>query len=56
MPVISYRVAGFVAATVALHLSGVVVGSTAGRNVAARATLAGAVSLAGVALVASVPL
>jgi len=49
-------VLGFVTATVALHLSGVVVGSTVGRRTAARATLAGLVSVAGVAILAGAPI
>lgn len=49
-------VLGFVVATVALHLSGVFVGTTVGRNTAVRAVLAGAVSVAGIAILAGFPI
>jgi urease accessory protein len=45
-------VAGFVSATAALHLSGVLVGTTAGRNATVRTALAGLVAVGGVALLA----
>lgn len=49
-------VIGFVTATVALHLAGVALGSTVGRQLVARTALAGAVSLAGVMVLAGVPI
>jgi urease accessory protein len=49
-------VAGFVAATICLHLSGVFVGTTVGRNAAVRAGIAGFLSIAGVAILAGLPI
>lgn len=49
-------VVGFVSATVALHLSGVLVGSTAGKKTTARAAIAELVSVAGVAVLAGLPI
>ena len=49
-------VLGFVSATIALHLSGVVIGTTVGKNTAVRATLAAALSVAGVAILAGAPI
>ena len=46
-------VVGFVSATIALHLSGVMIGTTIGRRPIARTMLAGAVSAAGVAILAT---
>lgn len=49
-------VIGFVVATVALHLSGVLVGSTLGRNAVARTAIAGSVSVAGMAILLGAPI
>ena len=49
-------VVGFVVATVALHLSGVLVGHTLGRHPAVRTALAGTVSLAGIAVLVGAPI
>lgn len=49
-------VIGFVAATVALHLSGLMIGTTVGRRPAGRTALAGLVSTAGIAILAGMPI
>ncbi len=49
-------VAGFVLATIGLHLSGVLLGSTVGRHALVRTVLAGAVSCAGVAMLVGAPI
>lgn len=49
-------VAGFVSATIALHLSGVFVGTAVGQHSTARAGIAGFVSFAGVAILAGLPI
>lgn len=48
-------VAGFVAATIALHVAGTLLGATVGRHPAARTAVAGTFCAAGLALLAGIP-
>ena len=49
-------VVGFVVATIGLHLTGALIGTTLGRHAAVRTALAGAVSCAGVAMLVAAPI